>query len=80
MLSLESDLRQVRADQGFRTNLKELKSSFEVVNITWKQGARSLIVYLCNECGIIEYEDEIIKSGKKCEKCEYLMENPDLEE
>jgi rubrerythrin len=38
-----------------------------------------VIIYLCMDCGIIEYEDHIIPGGKKCDGCGYLMENEEPE-
>lgn len=35
-----------------------------------------LYIYLCMDCGIIEYEPSIIRGGKKCPGgCGYLMDN-----
>lgn len=34
-----------------------------------------LVIYFCNQCGIMEYEDHIVIGGKKCSGCKLIMEN-----
>lgn len=45
-----------------------------------REKRQSMIIYLCLDCGIIEYQDHITSGGKKCEGCGYLMDNEEAEE
>lgn len=39
-----------------------------------------LLIYYCNECGVLEYEYEVIIGGKLCPGgCGYLLENEEAE-
>lgn len=38
-----------------------------------------VIVYLCIECGIMDYKSRIVAGGLKCEGCGYLMDTEEAE-
>jgi hypothetical protein len=39
-----------------------------------------VMIYLCMDCGIIEYLDHIVPGGKKCPGgCGYIMDNEEPE-
>lgn len=33
-----------------------------------------IVIYFCNQCGIMEYLDHIVRGGKKCSGCKFIME------